>query len=95
MARAMVRRAVEEKVPFAWVTADAGHGYSKSRRTELERADVVHVMSTTRHDPSGWSKDMLTIGAHVIAPLSAYGLGGGPPTNRLQAGQRPVTPAAA
>ncbi|WP_436846822.1 hypothetical protein [Streptomyces litmocidini] len=33
-----------------WVTADAGYGSSKSRRTELEEADVFHVMATTRHD---------------------------------------------
>lgn len=50
MARAMVRRAIEEKVPFGWVTADAGYGYSKSCGTELERGDVFHVMATTRHD---------------------------------------------
>ncbi|WP_306315010.1 IS701 family transposase [Streptomyces hydrogenans] len=59
MARAMVRRAIEEKIPFGWVTADAGYGYSKSWRTELERADVFHVMATTRHDTvvSRWAMD--------------------------------------
>ncbi|MFE9139723.1 IS701 family transposase [Streptomyces sp. NPDC007355] len=59
MARAMVRRAVEEKIPFRWVTADAGYGYSKSWRSELERADVCHVMATTRHDTvvTRWALD--------------------------------------
>ncbi|MEW2581656.1 IS701 family transposase [Streptomyces syringium] len=59
MARAMVRRAIEEKIPFGWVTADAGYGYSKSWRTELERADVFHVMATTRHDTvvTRWAMD--------------------------------------
>ena len=50
MAKAMVRRAITEKIPFRWVTADAAYGFSKSWRTELERADVFHVMATTRHD---------------------------------------------
>lgn len=50
MARAMVRRAIQRKIPFGWVTADAGYGYSKSWRTELERAHVFHVMATTRAD---------------------------------------------
>lgn len=50
MARAMVRRAIADKVPFRWVTADAAYGFSKGWRSELERADVFHVMATTRHD---------------------------------------------
>lgn len=50
MARAMVRRALTDKIPFRWVTADAGYGYSKGWRFELEQADIFHVMATTRHD---------------------------------------------
>ncbi|MGX1117396.1 SRSO17 transposase [Streptomyces ambofaciens] len=50
MAKAMVRRAIADKVPFRWVTADAAYGFSKGWRSELERADVFHVMATTRHD---------------------------------------------
>lgn len=50
MAKAMVRRAIAEKIPLGWVTADAAYGYSKGRRHELEQADVCHVMATTRHD---------------------------------------------
>lgn len=46
----LVRRAIEGKVPFGWVTADAGYGYAKSRRPELERADAFHVLAATRHD---------------------------------------------
>ncbi|MFJ8871716.1 IS701 family transposase, partial [Streptomyces sp. NPDC102473] len=49
-AKAMVRRAIADKIPFRWVTADAAYGFSKGWRTELERADVFHVMATTRHD---------------------------------------------
>lgn len=37
MARAMVRRAVADMIPFRWVTADAGYGYSKGWRLEFER----------------------------------------------------------
>ncbi|GHB68783.1 hypothetical protein GCM10010347_43810 [Streptomyces cirratus] len=50
IAKAMVRRAITENIPFRWVTADAAYGFSKGWRTELERADVFHVMATTRHD---------------------------------------------
>ncbi|MBV7245532.1 IS701 family transposase [Streptomyces sp. MW-W600-10] len=50
MAKAMVRRALVDKIPFRWVTADAAYGFSKGWRSELERADVFHVMATARHD---------------------------------------------
>nr|BFD96515.1 IS701 family transposase [Kitasatospora sp. Xyl93] len=50
LARRMVRRAIDDGIPFRWVTADAGYGYSKGWRTELEQADVLHVVATTRHD---------------------------------------------
>lgn len=59
IARVMVRRAVAEKIPFGWVTADAGYGHSKSWRSELERADVFHVVATTPHDTvvTRWALD--------------------------------------
>ena len=50
MGKAMVVRAIEDKIPFRWVTADAGYGYSKGWRYELEQADIFHVMATTSHD---------------------------------------------
>ncbi|MEV5308800.1 IS701 family transposase [Streptomyces diastaticus] len=50
LARQMVRRAIDDEIPFRWVTADAGYGYSKGWRHELEQADVFHVVATTRHD---------------------------------------------
>ncbi|WP_345204127.1 IS701 family transposase, partial [Streptomyces lavendulae] len=50
MAKAMVRRAITGRIPFRWVTADAAYGFSKGWRSELEQADVFHVMATTRHD---------------------------------------------
>ncbi|WP_079408525.1 IS701 family transposase [Streptomyces sp. 3211] len=58
-ARAMVRRAFADRVPFRWVTADAAYGFSKGWRTELERADVFHVMATMRHDTvvTRWAMD--------------------------------------
>ncbi|WP_367137600.1 transposase [Streptomyces sp. STD57] len=40
IAEAMVRRAIEEKVPFGWVTADVAYGFSKGWRYELEQADI-------------------------------------------------------
>ena len=59
MAKAMVRRAITDKIPFRWVTADAAYGYSKGWRSELEQADVFHVMATTRHDTvvTRWAMD--------------------------------------
>ncbi|CAL9620200.1 hypothetical protein SUDANB58_05818 (plasmid) [Streptomyces sp. enrichment culture] len=39
IAKAMVRRAITEKIPFRWVTADAAYGYSTGWRSELEQAD--------------------------------------------------------
>lgn len=50
LAKAMVRRAIDDGIPFRRVTADAGYGYSKGWRYELEQADVFHVVATTRHD---------------------------------------------
>ena len=50
VAKVMVRRAIADKIPFRWVTADAAYGFSKSQRSELEQADAFHVMTTTRHD---------------------------------------------
>jgi DDE superfamily endonuclease len=59
MAKTMVRRAIAENIPFRWVTADAGYGFSKGWRFELEQADVFHVMATTRHDTvvTRWALD--------------------------------------
>lgn len=31
-AKTMVRRAIADKIPFRWVTADAAYGFSKGRR---------------------------------------------------------------
>ncbi|MCZ0999408.1 IS701 family transposase [Streptomyces mirabilis] len=59
MAKAMVRKAIADRIPFRWVTADAAYGFSKGWRFELEQADVFHVMATTRHDTvvTRWSID--------------------------------------
>jgi SRSO17 transposase len=53
------RRAIADKIPFRWVTADAAYGFSKGWRSELEGADVFHVMATTRHDTvvARWAVD--------------------------------------
>ncbi|MBB5110152.1 SRSO17 transposase [Streptomyces spectabilis] len=50
LAKAMVRRAITDRIPFGRVTADAAYGFSKGCRFELEQAEVCHVMATTRHD---------------------------------------------
>ncbi|CAM5306012.1 SRSO17 transposase OS=Streptomyces griseomycini OX=66895 GN=FHS37_007252 PE=4 SV=1 [Streptomyces griseomycini] len=62
MAKAMIRRAIADRVPFRWVTADAGYGCSKGWCFGLEQADVFHVMATTRHDTivTRWALDCRT-----------------------------------
>ncbi|WP_189716589.1 IS701 family transposase, partial [Streptomyces chryseus] len=59
MAKTMVRRAIADRIPFRWVSADAAYGFSKGWRSELEQADVFHVMATTRHDTvvTRWAVD--------------------------------------
>ncbi len=48
-AKTMVARAIEDKIPFRWVTADAGYGCSKGWRFKLEQAGIFHVMATTSY----------------------------------------------
>lgn len=59
MAKVMVRKAIADRVPSGWVTADAAYGYSEGWRFELEQADVFHAMATTRHDTvvTRWALD--------------------------------------
>ncbi|GGP97727.1 hypothetical protein GCM10010249_15310 [Streptomyces roseolilacinus] len=47
-AKAMVRRAIADRVPFRWVTADAAYGFSKGWRSELEQAATRHDTAATR-----------------------------------------------
>lgn len=49
MAKAMVRRAIAEKVPFGWVPPDAACRYSKVWRRECEQADVCQSWPQARH----------------------------------------------
>ncbi|RPK43840.1 hypothetical protein EES37_16975 [Streptomyces sp. ADI91-18] len=55
----MIRRAITGRIPFRLVTADAAYSSSKGRRSELERADVFHIMATARHDTviTPWAVD--------------------------------------
>ena len=59
MAKAMVRRALAEKIPFGWVTADVAYGFSKAGASSWSSRNVFHVMATTRHDTvvTRWSID--------------------------------------
>jgi SRSO17 transposase len=49
-ARAMLQRAVEAGVPFAWFTADEAYGQNPGLRTWLEEQDIAYVMATRRDD---------------------------------------------
>ncbi|MET7605871.1 IS701 family transposase [Streptomyces avermitilis] len=48
--KAMLLRAVEAGVPFAWVTADEAYGQSKSLRWWMEQRAVSHVMCVKTSD---------------------------------------------
>jgi SRSO17 transposase len=49
-AQAMVSRAIEAGVPFAWFTADEAYGQVKYLRVWLEERDVHHVVATKCND---------------------------------------------
>jgi SRSO17 transposase len=49
-AQAMVSRAIEAGVPFAWLTADEAYGQVKYLRVWLEERDVHHVVATKCND---------------------------------------------
>ncbi|MFE5774237.1 IS701 family transposase [Streptomyces sp. NPDC056485] len=48
--KAMLGRAVEAGVPFAWVTADEAYGQSKSLRCWMEQRSISHVMCVKTSD---------------------------------------------
>ncbi len=49
-AKAMISRAIEAKVPFAWFTADEVYGQAKYLQAWLEEQDVFYVMAIRRSD---------------------------------------------
>lgn len=48
--QAMLQRALDVKVPFAWVTADEAYGQAKYLRHWLEEHAVAHVLATKVND---------------------------------------------
>jgi SRSO17 transposase len=48
--KAMLNRAIEAGVPFAWVTADEAYGQSKSLRCRMEQRSISHVMCVKTSD---------------------------------------------
>ncbi|WP_435858239.1 IS701 family transposase [Streptomyces olivaceoviridis] len=48
--QAMLQRALDAKVPFAWVTADEAYGQVKRVRYRLEQRAVAHVLATKVND---------------------------------------------
>jgi SRSO17 transposase len=50
LAQAMLARAIEAGVPFAWFTADEVYGQAKYLRRWLEERDVAYVMAIRRTD---------------------------------------------
>jgi SRSO17 transposase len=49
MARRMIARAVEARVPFLWVTGDAVYGNDRRLRVWLEEQDIFHVLAVGIH----------------------------------------------
>jgi SRSO17 transposase len=49
LARLMIARAVEAKVPFLWVTGDAVYGNDRRLRIWLEEQDIFHVLAVGIH----------------------------------------------
>jgi SRSO17 transposase len=47
---AMLQRAFDAGVPFAWITADEAYGQVKSLRVWLEEHDAAHVLATKCND---------------------------------------------
>jgi SRSO17 transposase len=50
VAIAMLQRALQAGVPFAWFTADEAFGQAKYLRVWLEEHDIAHVVATRRND---------------------------------------------
>jgi SRSO17 transposase len=50
LAQAMISRAIEAGVPFAWFTADEAYGQAKWLQAWLEEQDVSYVMAVRRSD---------------------------------------------
>jgi len=48
--QAMLQRALDAEVPFAWVTADEAYGQVKRLRYWLEQRSVAHVLATKGND---------------------------------------------
>jgi SRSO17 transposase len=55
LAQAMLQRAIDARVPFAWFAADEVYGQAKYLRRWLEARDVAYVMAIRRSDtfPAG------------------------------------------
>ncbi len=51
LAQAMLQRAVEEAVPFTWVTGDEVYGSDRSLRVWLEQQAVPHVLAIKSNEP--------------------------------------------
>lgn len=69
-AQAMIRRAIEAGVPFAWFTADEAYGQAKYLQAWLEDQDVFYVVAIRRSDTLTTSEGEQRAGA-LIAAASA------------------------
>jgi SRSO17 transposase len=70
-AQAMVARAVEAGVPFAWFAADEFYGQNPTLRTWLEESDIAYVMATRCDDEVASGLFTTTRVDQIIATLPA------------------------
>ena len=68
-AQAMIERAVEAGVPFAWFTADEAYGQNPGLRGWLEDHDIAYVMATRRDDE-------VPAGLHTVSTVADMIAGG-------------------
>jgi SRSO17 transposase len=70
LARRMIERAVETKVPFGWITADEVYGNDRRLRVWLEQQDLPHVMAVASNAYVWLGTQQQTVRA-VVQRLSA------------------------
>jgi len=51
LARAMLERALDDGVPFGWVTGDEIYGQDRRLRLWLEACQIPHVLAVRRSEP--------------------------------------------
>ncbi len=92
LARQMIQTAIDEKVPFRWVTGESIYGGDRRLRRWLEEQEVSFVLAVPRNEPL-WVEGFRQLPASEIAQRpgpktgSAYRPGKGPKDRASMTGQ--------